>query len=281
MVSRLTTFLGLALLTISVGCKKVADVEFGDTGPKTEALGLARGISIKAIDFHQGIEIPLMEDGSAIKTTKRPVEALAGRDAMVRVFLKRDDDWVDRNVRVVFTMVTNGETHTQEIEGFVDANSKQKTLKTTFNFDWKNEQIGTDTTWSVAIHETTIDADYAGSEESTQFPADGSKQDLAAVDTDEITVLIIPIKYKADGSNRLPDTSDEQMKDLKKLLYSMYPVTKVNIEIDDPLSWDKVIDPSGDGWGSLLSNIAARRQTANVDPQTYYYAMFNPEPTFG
>ena len=280
MHSRLTIIVALSIL-FSTGCKRAAsDIEPSDTGPKTQDLQLARGISVKTVDFHQGIEIPLFEDGNAVDTTKRPMDALAGRDAMVRVFLKRDDEWEDRDLRAVFSMVTGGETHTQEIEAFVDTDSKQKTLNTTFNFDWQNDQIGMDTTWSVAIHETELDVDYAGSDEFAQYPTDGSKRDLDAVETDEITLLVIPVKYKADGSNRLPDTSDEQMKNLKKLMYSMYPVTKVNIEVDDPLPWDKTIEADGSGWNQLLTYVTTRRQTSNVDPQTYFYAMFNPEPTF-
>jgi hypothetical protein len=249
-----------------------------------ELTPIATQVDISKISLFQGIEVVLMEHGKGIGKNQRPVRVIQDRDAMMRVHLDRHDDFQNRDLVAVLTLTTEGEEHVQDIAGYVDQNSKQKSLNTTFNFDINGEWISGDTTWSVEIHEVDEKSKFKGDESGARFPAEDAEdleQELKASTSDSIEIILIPVRYNADGSGRLPDTGKSQRRNIKRLVQGMYPATEVTVTEGDELDWGQPISGDGQGWSQLLSRVASMRQSdRNIDPNTYYYGMFNSASSF-
>jgi len=95
-------------------------------------------------------------------------------------------------------------------------------------------------------------------------------------------VVLVPVQYEADGSGRLPDTSQTQLDRYYEGMFSKYPVSDLSITVRSaPLVWNNTISPNGNGWGNLLNEILALRSQDNVADNVYYYGVFRPAPTIG
>jgi hypothetical protein len=94
-----------------------------------------------------------------------------------------------------------------------------------------------------------------------------------------VKIKFVPVKYDADGSGRLPDTSAAQMERYRSTLYKMYPSSKVTITVRAPLPWSTPIDPAGAGWDEMINGIADLRTTDNAPADVYYVGAFEPAAT--
>jgi len=155
----------------------------------------------------------------------------------------------------------------KSVIAFVD-----NSLDTTFNFQLDADQVTSDLELSVEITGATAT-------DKVTYPADATTIDVGAVDAPKLRVQLIPVKYEADGSNRLPDLSDASVKLYRDALYKMYPVSDIELTKHAQLEWPVTVDPTGDGWDTLLRTVMTMREDEPVDPDVYYIGVFNPAPT--
>ncbi len=92
------------------------------------------------------------------------------------------------------------------------------------------------------------------------------------------TLVIVPVRYDADGSGRLPDTSDEHIAVIRDKLYATYPVSEVVVRVDPPMAWDRAVG-NYNQWANLLDAVSDLRNAADEPPNTYYYGLGNPSDT--
>jgi hypothetical protein len=92
-----------------------------------------------------------------------------------------------------------------------------------------------------------------------------------------LTVTLVPVRYDADGSGRLPDTSPAQLQRYEDLFYAMYPITDIDIVVrSQALAWDSTVSSNGNGWNNLLDAVANLRNNDNAAFNNYYYGIFEP-----
>ena len=104
----------------------------------------------------------------------------------------------------------------------------------------------------------------------TRFPA-------TAREAGPLNVTLVPIRYLADGSGRLPDTSTAQLTRYRNALFAYYPVPEVNLTVrNQPMDWDRPVLGDGTGWDQLLGAVLALRDQDNPPANTYYYGVFTP-----
>jgi Peptidase M66 len=273
-MKRLVIALGFAL----VGCGSSSDGGGGGGGPQQDPEPLASGITISQVAAYQTLRSTLMKDGQPFAAPEVPV--IAGKPAMVRVFVAPGATWSPREVIVRLSLADNG-TVLPSLDQHVTiaAASTDADLTSTINFDLTAEQVTPGLTFAVAIRETTMGVqadDVAGA----IYPTDGFVP-MSARDTgaNGIQVVIVPIRYDADGSGRLPDTSDAQLALLRDEMYALYPVQKIDITIGAPLAWSTVVSANGSGWGRLLNAVITRRYQDHAVGPIYYYGMFQPGPS--
>jgi hypothetical protein len=236
----------------------------------------ATGLDIDKIAIYQGVEIVLWENGQVKTSEYAPV--IARRPGVIRTFVDRHDDFEDRDIKGVLTL-TDGENVTY-IEGtaFIDEDSKQNKLGSTVNFYLDESHVLVNS--EIAVELIEVDSTtYGGSVGDVVVPEEGTAA-LNAKSSDTVEVVLIPVKYNADGSGRMPDTKPKQRERYANLLQGMYPTKEFVVSVGDTLNWNKTISAEGNGWSSLLNTIINMRSSANVDPQTYYYGVFEPEESF-
>ena len=284
MHTRQRTFLATVLLSTVVACtteviEKQADPNApgatnpdGTTTAKDGTLpagqsAIADNVTVDKVSLYQGVEVRLVKDGAAVETRNAPI--ITNRPALVRVYAKKDASVRVGKITAKLHVKIDGEEKVltdgpKSITTFDDTS-----LDTTFNFNLDAEQMTSDMELSVELVGSTA-------KDTVAFPADNTTLSLDAKDAAKLRVQLIPVKYEADGSNRLPDLSDSAVKRYHDALYQMYPVSEVEVTQHATLAWEVPIDPTGSGWDQLLNAVMNMRQDEDVDPDVYYVGVFNP-----
>ncbi len=89
-------------------------------------------------------------------------------------------------------------------------------------------------------------------------------------------LVIVPYQYNADGSGRLPNTSEEQLAVFKHRFMGMYPVSNVEISVHEPVPWNQPISPNGQGWQAVGFDLLGKKNSSGLGADVYFYGMFNP-----
>jgi hypothetical protein len=239
---------------------------------------LVQGLHLSQIASYQALRATLMKDGSANDTPEVPL--IAGRPLMLRAFVTPDDGWDGHEVVVRFEMTSGGTPlDAVEVKKIFTAASTESDLESTANVNLTADQVTTDLTYLVSLHEEKAGPDVKN--DSAIWPAPDSQASAGVQDTGSGEhIVIIPIEYDADGSGRLPDTGDQMISALKARMLQLYPVSKVEITIGKTMKWSNVVQATGKGWGQLLNAIINQRVSDGVANNVYYYGMMAPAASF-
>jgi hypothetical protein len=118
-------------------------------------------------------------------------------------------------------------------------------------------------------------AEVASPNPSARYPQDGEFDSVAAIDVGELDVLIVPVRYDADGSGRLPNLSAQQLEALEDRVMGMFPVEAVNLTVRDPFPWGNAV-ASRTSWETLLYALQALRASDGAPDHIYYYGVVAP-----
>lgn len=245
----------------------------GTDAPKEENKPVA-GLDIVGITVSQGVEITLYDEGSGVPDIQAPI--IRQRDLNLRVFVNTHDEFESHKVRAVLEVEDNNGVEVIEVAQRVSGRSLRGQLDSTFNFDVPADLVKANTEFRVALYEVNVTEAWPGTVGSTTWES-GS---IDTVKSDVLNIRLIPVRYNADGSGRLPDTSDAQIANYRDLIRSMYPVEDVTVEVGNVLDWPYEIRADGSGWSDLLYTIADMRDNANVYDNTYFYGIFEPDSNF-
>jgi hypothetical protein len=226
--------------------------------------------SITQVDVMQVTQVTVMKDGVRVDVRNAPI--IANRSAVVRVAVKPDVGWKRKKIDAVLT-VTNaaGSIDRKKTIEIGPNGSIIGALDTTFNFELEKELVTKDLTWSVVVKN--------GEEELGRFPQEGADA-LEAAPSAALKVKLVPVKWTADGSGRIPDVGPDMLDVYKRTMLSMYPVTDIDITVHEPYEWKEAVTPDGDGWDTLLDAIVDLRNAESAASDVYYYAVFNPNDSF-
>jgi hypothetical protein len=147
--------------------------------------------------------------------------------------------------------------------------SSDADLASTFDFAVPPAAITPGATFAVTIADARGDV-------VARFPADGSRASLGAQATPPLRVTLAPMRYTADGSGRLPDTSASQVARIRDALFARYPVPSVAIDVREPSTFDGAVDAGGGGWPDALAAIVALRASDAAPDDAYYVGLVAP-----
>jgi hypothetical protein len=284
MKRELTLIFSIVLLTAAIlGCKDDRKFSKGDDVPPgcdVVSGDVARGLDITDVAVYQGVRIPLMEGGSQANGDEHsPV--IAGKDAMMRIHVLRQTDWETRAVYARVDFEGGAQEHCPiEVQFEVNANSTLESLSSTLNVDLPGDVIQPGVGYTVSIRESDDD-DYGGDSESAVWPAEGTAPFDAQDAGGPLRVVIVPVRYNADGSARLPELGDAQLQLYEELFYATYPVSEVEIEVLDPMDWGQAVSAYGQGWDTLLNQITEFRGQNGAANNEYYFGLFSPADSLG
>lgn len=241
----------------------------GAGGPLDE-MGAVDGVSIDSIVLFQSVERPMMENGQAVNVST-PV--VANREGLLRVFYTVDAGY---NGQPVYARLSVEGQDPLQVQVTPAGSSSVGNLSTTINFDIPVNHLEVGSGYRVDLLqpiELTSNQNAGARYPSTA----GTFAPTEARQAGSLTVTLVPIRYNADGSGRLPDTSPEQLQRYQDLFYAMYPITEIDIQVrNQPLDWNNTASSDGTGWSNLLDQVASLRNNDNAPFNNYYYGIFEP-----
>ena len=227
----------------------------------------AVGVTVDDILLYQGVERPLVENGSSVSTS---VPVVAGRDALVRVLTQVDGSY--DGAPVIGRLIIDDNPPIEVTKSSASSSSKSS-LSSSFNFEVPGELIQVGSTYRVELRQANASgATFAGA----RFPSSGSDSLDAESNGGLLRITIVPVRYAADGSNRLPDTDDNAVAGYLAGFRALYPVADVQLDVRTPYTSYTDVYANGYGWDTLLEEITSVRQQDNPPSDTYYYGAFRP-----
>jgi len=249
-----------------------------DSTPPTGDMPRVNDLAISEIAVFQAVKVSIAKSGS--KVSSRNADVIAGREALVRVYVTPGSAWSPREVTGELTITSGGSPTKITATATPSGASTDASLGSTINFSVGTGVIAVGSTYSVVLR--TTKGQPAGDSSGAQYPAGGGEDSLDARSTGEtLKITIVPIRYNADGSGRLPDTSAAQIETYRKAFYGMYPAKKVEVTVRAPWDYSSPISANGSGFGSALSAVVKLRQTDGAPKDVYYYGAFAGASSFG
>lgn len=245
--------------------------------PPVSGLPLAPDLAIEEVAFFQGVKVPVARDGA--KVSSRMADVIAGRAALVRVYLAPKAGWTSRAITGELRLVSASGTRTFSASMTPTAASSDASLSSTLNFDVPTDAIAVDTQYSVTLFAKT--APPGGDTSGARYPSGGALEALGARSTGPaLKVVIVPVRYDADGSGRLPDVSATQIEQYRRAFYAMYPAREVQVTVRAPYAYSGSISASGSGFSALLQSVVKLRQSDGAPKDVYYYGAFASRSSF-
>ncbi len=273
----LTLLVVLCITLLAFGCGRRGS---GGGGDDEDASGpLVKGLSIDGVAFYQGVRIDIL-DGDDEVFDDAPVDVIAERPGMMRVFVNPGSSWDTRTVSAVVELDVDGDTEKFTAEQSINGNgSSDNSLNSTLNVEIPGEFMTDDTSLvSVKLVEVEDDVSADGNDSGASWTAD---LDLHARHTgDSVRIVLVPIEYRGDGSGRMPDISESQLQVYKDAMMAQYPTREIDLVLDDPMVVNYQISPWGNGWGETLQELYYRREGQNAAFEEYYYGVFSPANSF-
>lgn len=254
---------------LGFGCGGAQATDGLDGGAEAStAVPLSDFASIGEVAILQGVKVRLAQANAPVKETA-PV--VANRAALVRVFLEAvpGSRWRPRKLKGSLVIVGPDATEREVTdERTLSAPSTDAILGSSFNFSIPAEQMQEGSSFRVKI------ADANGGE--LVYPTDGVDS-LRAARSGDLKIRVVPIRYTAGNTVRLPDTSATQLERYRSTLFRMYPTSTVAVTVREPLDWSTAVDPDGTGWDEVLNAVAELRFNDNVPDDLYYVGALSPE----
>jgi hypothetical protein len=239
-------------------------------GDPLENSGPVDGVTINSIVLYQSVERPLMENGGAASSAA-PV--VADREGLLRVFYSADGGYNGQPVTARF--LVDGEDALQ-VQATLGGSSQAGDLDSTININIPPGYLGVGSAYRLDIVQA-LELTTGNNVAATYPTTPGTMEATGARQAGTLTVTLVPVRYDADGSGRLPDTSAAQLKRYEDLFYAMYPITDIDIQVrSQVLPWNSTISSNGNGWSNLLDSIASLRNSDNAAFNNYYYGIFEP-----
>ncbi len=238
-----------------------------------------KGLTITDVDFYQTLEIPLVRGGAATGST---LPVVAGKEGYLRVGFTLDPSFAAREVRLKVTLESAAVAlEPVEVRVPVAAASSHDAILSTLNAKIPGASILPDTAFRVDVLEADPKVERSEPAGSPAYPLEGTAA-LGAADVGPRTkIVLVPVVYQADGSGRMPDTSEGQVALYRSRTLGMFPTPAVEIELGAPWTYaGPDVTAFGNGWGEILTAFTNAHHGAGSDPTAYYYGLFAPAPSF-
>lgn len=226
----------------------------------------ACGLAITDIALYQGVKVPLVREGVEVK--RRETDLIQQRPALLRVFVKATGAWKAGKVTAELTIKTGRGQKSLKDQRPISGDSTDADLATTLNFDVPADVVTDDASYTIAVTAPSAC-------EALRFPADG-KATLGARRVGTLKIKLVPIKFAADGSDRLPDTSEEQLDRFRSHLMAMFPVASVELSVRSAVKTSVRVTGEPDGWNELLDSMRDLRAQDRPDADVFYFGLISP-----
>ena len=265
------------MLDSAVSSPDVALESARDSAPDAPAANppLARYLAVSEVAIFQGVRVALFSSDALVAARNAPV--VTGRAAAVRVYVTPAAGFTARSVTAELLWEESPGTVTalRETRMIVGA-SREGDPNSVFTFQVDAARVRSSSRWSVRLLDPAGAAPAGAS--PARAPRDGA---LAALSPSNapgaVRVTLVPVRWTRDGSNRLPDTSTEQLQRLRSLLVALYPITAVEFTVHAPIDFGTTTFTGNVNFGSLNGVLEALRDREMPADDVYYYGLVAPD----
>src|SRR5262249_33949416 len=162
-----------------------------DGGPVISPLVAAPGVTISEVALYQAVKVDLMIDG---KPAPASIPITAGRDALLRVFLKTDASFTGKALTARLFLDEKGLP--MEVMQTLSGSSSDDKLDSTLNFDVPGDKITPTTKYKVFVGVPLGSASSGAAAPS--YPASGFDPIPAESIGDTLKIMLAPIAYGPD-----------------------------------------------------------------------------------
>jgi hypothetical protein len=231
---------------------------------------LAKNLKLESIAVFQGVKVVIAKDGAAFKP-KIPV--LANRPGALRVYVAPEAAYAATDVTCTLFVKGPGKAlESRTLTQRMTQRSSDEDPSSSFTFDLSSEDMATGVEYRVALTSAQGSAEAS----SARFPKEDAFTSFSvSAESAVLRIVLVPYRYTADGSNRLPDTSQAGLDRYANGLRALYPVGKVEIVLHAPVSYTSAIR-SDQSWEKFLDKLAALRAAEKPAKDVYYYGLVAP-----
>ncbi|UJR84542.1 Hypothetical protein I5071_66210 [Sandaracinus amylolyticus] len=234
-------------------------------------------LTLREVALYQGVKVTIARDGEAV-APNAPI--VANRGALLRLFVAPRSGYVPREL---VARVQLGDAAPIEARATLIDVSRDDALGSTFNLSIPPAALTPDVPISVGIYDPAARCGGGSPDVApARFPAAGTALLPARSMGGTFRIVLVPVRYTADGSGRLPDTSGANVQRFADEAMRLFPVEGVDVTVRArPLDWPNTIGADGSGWSALLNECGNQRAQDGAPPDTYYYCLFSPSQSFG
>ncbi|GAC1351032.1 MAG: hypothetical protein NVSMB1_00200 [Polyangiales bacterium] len=238
-------------------------------------VALVKDLAIAELALNQAVKVPLMKDGAKVTIRNAPV--VVGKGGLFRVYVKPGATWTPRMVDATLQLTSAKGSPMLNASAMIATASSEDKLDSTINFEVPGDAIQLDTSFTVTLRTTgqISPASSAGA----AYPTTGADALNAKSSGESLKIKIVPYRYNADGTHRLPDTSPGRLGFYAAVMSAMYPVQKVEVTLHPPLDWAGAFTKSS-GFDPLLTDLATLRETEKAPGDVYYYGIISPSADY-
>lgn len=249
--------------------------------PDAPPAPVVSGLAITDVAVFQAVKIPVVKGGSYVPTKSRKAPVVAKRPGLLRVYVTPESSFTAREITAELRLVTAQRKFPiiRDTKRISKA-STDDSFESTLNLELPAESLPPGVTFQVSL--TAADGKKLDDGESSKarYPAAGGFEDLGAELAGTLRVVVVPIKYDADGSGRRPDVGPAQLDRYKKTMMQRYPTSEVEVTTHEPYPWTSKISSNGSGFSEVLRAMTQLRQNDKVDSDVYYYGLLAPAASF-
>lgn len=236
---------------------------------------LARDLAVSEVAIFQGVRVGLFSNDALVSNRNAPL--VAGRAAAVRAYVAPAAGFTARNVtaELLWEESPGAVTALRETR-MISAASRESDPNSVFTFQVDAARVRSTSRWSIRLLDPSGAAPAAAS--PARAPRDGALAPLAPSNAPgAVRVTLVPVRWTRDGSNRLPDTSAEQLQRMRSLLVALYPITAVEFTVHAPIDFGTTTFTGNVNFGSLNGVLETLRDREMPADDVYYYALVAPD----
>jgi len=262
-----------------------------DSGPKvmpeasaplapSAPVALAPDVELDEVAVFQGVKVSVASDGTAVTARNAPV--VARRPMLVRVYVTPKATFRTHELTGELRL-KDGAKDLPTLTSVLTpkATSTDGALESTFNFDVPAELVTETLRFAVSIKDPSAPRGALAKPSTAEYPKGGTDEALGAKGNGKsLKVVLVPVRYDADGSKRYPDTSAAQVEKYRQYLFSLYPTANVEVTVHSNVVWaESVTGSDSKAWARFLAGVTALRANDQVADDVYYYGLFEPAAT--
>jgi len=239
--------------------------------PATAPALPVRSLRISDIAVNQGVSVLIADESAPVNNRQAPV--VAARDGVLRVFVEPQAGWLTRDVIARLTI----DGTTRDVQKRVTDASSAGALASTINFAIAPGELAENATFSVELLELDPCGSYAGVVNGSRYPVSNTQSLDAGAAPGPFQIVLVPVRYQTDGSNRMPNTDATTVARFTERMYGMFPLVDLEVSTRQvPLDFDRPFGADGEGWSDLLSECLSLRANDNASANSYYYCAIRP-----